>query len=74
MYVATFPVVTEGTHPAVRVTSDRTDSIAFIAVSLQSGLVAVATKQGVLSVWDIGGSLCILVSSYMNCIMVTWLV
>ena len=57
-------VVTEGTHPAVQVTSDPTDSIAFLSVSPHSNLVAVATKHGVLSIWDVSGSLYILVSSH----------
>lgn len=56
-----FPV-TEGTHPAVEVTSDPNDSVAFLASSSHSSLVGVATKQGVLSVWDVSGSLCIVVS------------
>ena len=61
-----FPV-TEGTHPAVNVTSDPNDGIAFMASSAHSGLVAVATKQGVLSTWDVGGSLCVTVSHESPC-------
>ena len=62
-----FPV-TEGTHPAVNdVTSDPNDGIAFMASSAHSGLVAVATKQGVLSTWDVGGSLCVTVSHESTC-------
>ena len=60
--VSSVVIVTEGSHPAVLVTSDPNDSIEFVSVSPHSNLVAVATKQGVLSIWDVSGSLCILVS------------
>ncbi|CAI8029167.1 Baculoviral IAP repeat-containing protein 6 [Geodia barretti] len=52
--------VTEGSHPAVQVTAESADEITTIAVSPHSNLVAVATRLGILSIWDIGGSLCIL--------------
>ena len=53
--------VTEGSHPAVQVTAESADEIISIAVSPHSNLVAVATKHGLLSLWDVSGSLCILV-------------
>ena len=58
--------VSEGTHPALQVTSDPTDRIEFLAISPHSNLVAMATKHGVISCWDVGGSLCILVSCHGN--------
>ena len=58
--------VTEGSYPAVQVTSDPADTISLVSVSPHSDLVAVATKQGKLSVWNISGSFCILVSCHGN--------
>ena len=56
-------LVTEGTHPAVEVTSDPKDTIEYMACSAYSNLVAIATKHGLLSTWDISGSLYIMVST-----------
>lgn len=50
----------------MEVTSDPKDSVTLVASSAHSKLVAVATRQGGLSTWDVSGSLCIMVSPVDN--------
>ena len=53
--------VTEGTHPA-RVCAGADDSVICVSTAANCGLMATATRQGNITLWDLDRSLYLLVS------------